>query len=88
MKAANTTIMDTADYWMPQMAMAQEYSIWNAAIASLQFWTEDLNPVTLGRATEHVYTTFFYTSTSHTLHASNLMKHCLDVLSYHSTCSF
>ena len=37
------------------------------AIASLQFWTEDLNPVTLGRATESIYTTFFYTSTSHIL---------------------
>ena len=71
--AINTTIirlyriftaptMDTADYW----PMAWEYSIWNAAIASLQFWTEDLNPVTLGIATECVYTTFFYTSTSHT----------------------
>ena len=56
--------MDTADYWL----MAQEHSIWNATIASLQFWTEDLNPVTLGIATEHVYTTSFYTSTSHTLH--------------------
>ena len=49
------------------LAMSREYSIWNAAIASLQFWREDLDPVTLGRATEHVYTTFFYTSTSHTL---------------------
>ena len=58
------TTMDTADYWL----MAQEYSIWNAAIALLQFWTEDLDPVTLGRATEHVYSTFFYTSMSHTLH--------------------
>ena len=56
--------MDTADYW----PMAREYSIWNATIASLQFWTEDLNPVTLGRATEPVYTIFFYSSTSHTLH--------------------
>ena len=55
--------METADYWL----MAQEYSIWNATIASLQFWTEDLNPVTLGIATERVYTTFFYTSTSQTL---------------------
>ena len=51
--------MDAADYWL----MAREYSIWNAAIISLQFWTEDLNPVTLGRATECV----FYTSTSYTL---------------------
>ena len=57
------TTMDTADYW----PMAREYSIWNAAIASLQFWTEDLDPVTLGRATERVHTTFFYSSTSHTL---------------------
>ena len=57
------TTMDAADYW----AMAQEYSICNAAIASWQFWTEDLDLVTLGIATEHVYTTFFYTSTSHTL---------------------
>ena len=55
--------METADYWL----MAREYSIWNAAIASLQFWTEDLDPVTLGIATEHIYTTFFWTSTSHTL---------------------
>ena len=55
--------MVTADYW----PMAQEYSIWNATIASLQFWTEDLDPVTLGIASEHVYTTFFWTPTSHTL---------------------
>ena len=47
--------------------MAREYSIWNATIASLQFWTEDLDLVTLGRATECVYTTFFYSPSSHTL---------------------
>ena len=47
--------------------MAQEYSRCNAAITSVQFWTEDLDPVTLGIATEHVYTTIFYTSTSQTL---------------------
>ena len=61
---ATTLSMDAADYWL----MAREYSIWNATIASLQFWTEDLDPVTLGRATEHVYTTFFYSPSSHTLH--------------------
>ena len=55
--------MNTADYW----PMAREYSIWNATIASFQFWTEDLDPVTLGRATECVYTTFFYSPSSHTL---------------------
>ena len=58
-----TTTMEIADY----LLMAQEYSIWNAAIASLQVWTEDLNPVNLGIATEFIYTTFFWTSTSHTL---------------------
>ena len=56
--------MDAADYW----PMAREYSIWNATIASLQFWTADLDPVTLGRAMEQVYNTFFYSSSSHTLH--------------------
>ena len=48
--------------------MAREYSIWNATIASLQFWTADLDPVTLSRATEEVYSAFFYSSSSHTLH--------------------
>ena len=56
--------METADYW----PMTQSYSFWNATIASLQFWTEDLKPVTFGIASEYVYTTFFYTSTSQTLH--------------------
>ena len=55
--------MNTPDYW----PMARVYSIWNATIASLQFWTEDLDPVTLGRATECVYTTFFYSPSSQTL---------------------
>ena len=55
--------MGTADYW----PMAHEYAIWNSAIASLQFWAEDLNLVTLGIASECVYTTFFWTPTSHTL---------------------
>ena len=60
---ATTLSINTTDYWL----MAREYSIWNATIVSLQFWTEDLDPVTLGRATEHVYTTFFYSPSSHTL---------------------
>ena len=59
-----TLSMDVTDYW----PMVREYSIWNPTIASLQFWTEDIDPVTLGRATEHVYTTFFYSSSNHTLH--------------------
>ena len=48
--------------------MAREYSIWNATIASLQFWTADLDPVTLVRTTEEVYSAFFYSSSSHTLY--------------------
>ena len=56
--------MDTTDYWL----MGREYSIWNTATASLQFWRADLDPVTLGRATEQVYTTFFCSSSSYTLH--------------------
>ena len=56
--------MKITDYW----PMAREYSIWNAAIASLQFWTADLNPVTLGIATEEVYSTFFYSASTYTLH--------------------
>ena len=55
--------METAEYWL----MAQEYGIWNTAITSLQFRAEDLNPITLGIASECVYTNFFWTSTSHTL---------------------
>ena len=56
--------METAEYW----PMACEYGIWNATFASLQFWAEDLDPITLGIASECVYTTFFWTPTSHTLH--------------------
>ena len=55
--------METAEYWL----MAHEYAIWNAAIASLQFWAEDLGLITLGIASECIYTTFFWTPTSHTL---------------------
>ena len=55
--------MDTAHYW----PMVREYSMWNAAIALLQFWMADLNPVTLGSATEEVYSAFFYSTSSHTL---------------------
>ena len=55
--------MHIADYWL----MAREYSIWNAAVASLQFWTGDLNTITLGTAIEEVYSTFFYTTSAYTL---------------------
>ena len=56
--------METVEHW----PMACEYGIWNATITSLQLWTEDLDPITLGIASEHIYTTFFKTPTNHTLH--------------------
>ena len=55
--------MNVTDYCL----MAREYSIWNAVIASLQFWMADLDPATLGMATEEVYSTFFYSTSTHTL---------------------
>ena len=58
-----TTTMETEEYWL----MGCKYAIWNATIASLQFWAEDLNPITLGIASECIYITFFWTPTSHTL---------------------
>ena len=56
--------MNVTDYWL----MARKYSIWNTAIASLQFWTAGLDPVTLSMATEEVYSTFFYSTSTYTLH--------------------
>ena len=41
-------IMDATDYWL----FAREYSIWNAAVATLQFWTVDLEPNILSSPTE------------------------------------
>ena len=57
--------MDAADYW----PMAREYSIWNAAIASLQFWTR--RPLIQSPLVElqNMFTPpVSYSSTSHTLH--------------------
>ena len=59
-----TTTMQNAECWL----MACKCTIWNAAIASLQFWAEDLDLITLCIASECIYTTFFWTPTSHTLH--------------------
>ena len=56
--------MDVTDHWL----MAREYLIWNAAVASLQFWTADLDTITLGTAIEEVYSVFFYTTSIYTLH--------------------
>ena len=56
--------MDATDYW----PIAREYLIWNATVASLQFWTADLDTLTLSNAIEEVYSAFFYTASTHTLH--------------------
>ena len=37
------TTMNVTDYW----PMAREYSIWNATVAALQFWTADLKAYVL-----------------------------------------
>ena len=47
--------MDATDYW----SFAREYSIWNIAVAALQFWMADLDPQMLSNTTEQVYTAFF-----------------------------
>ena len=48
--------------------MAREYSVWNAAVAALQFWKADLDTHTLSCATEQVYNAFFYSTSTHLLH--------------------
>ena len=47
--------------------LAREYSIWNATVAPLQFWTADLEGHVLSSAIEQVYNTFFYTTSMHLL---------------------
>ena len=47
--------MNTAEYW----PMAREYSIWNAAVAALQFWTADLKAHVLSSAIEQVYNALY-----------------------------
>ena len=55
--------MDPVDYWL----MAREYSLWNAVIAALQFWTADLKPHMLSSTIEQVYNAFFYSTSMHLL---------------------
>ena len=55
--------MNTADYW----PMAIKYSIWNAAVAALQFWTADPKAHVLSSTIEQVYNVFFYSTSTHLL---------------------
>ena len=48
--------------------MAREYSVWNAAVAALQFWTADVKAHVLSKAIEEVYRAFFYSTSTHILH--------------------
>ena len=50
--------MNVTDYW----PMAIEYSVWNAAVAALQFWTADFKVHVIISAIEQVYNAFFYTT--------------------------
>ena len=52
--------MNVTDYW----PMAREYSVWNAALAALQFWTADLEAYVLSSAIEQVYNAFFYSTST------------------------
>ena len=55
--------MNVTDYW----PMARKYSIWNAAVAALQFWTTDLKAHVLSSAIEQVYNAFFYSTSTNLL---------------------
>ena len=56
--------MNVTDNW----PMAREYSIWNATVATLQFWTADLKANVLSITIEQLYNAFFYTTFMHVLH--------------------
>ena len=56
--------MNVTDYW----PMVREYSVWNASVAGLQFWTVDLKVYVLSGTIEQVYNAFFYSTSTHLLH--------------------
>ena len=60
--------MDSTDYW----PFACAFSIWNATITALQFWTADLGPQTLSNTIERMCTAFFYSdSAQHLQHVED-----------------
>ena len=72
--------MDATDYWL----FAREYSIWNAAVAALQFWTANLDPQMLSNTTKWVYTTFFCSDSAQVLRYISeeiLFSHFVTILS-------
>ena len=69
-------IINTTHYW----PFAREYSIWNPAVADLQFWTADLNPQTLSNVIEWVYIAFFSSNSSHSISEEVLFIHFMTTL--------
>ena len=63
--------MDVTHY----LPFAWEYSIWNATVTALQFWTTDLKPHILCSAIEWVYTVFFHSTSAQQL--QNLLEEIL-----------
>ena len=55
--------MNVTDCW----PLTREYSIWNATVAALQFWTADLEAHVLSSTIEQVYNAIFYTTSMHLL---------------------
>ena len=55
--------MNVTDYW----PMARKYSVWNATVAALQFWTADLKGNVLSSANKQVYNALFYLTSTHLL---------------------
>ena len=47
------------------LPFVQEYSIWNATVAALQFWMADLEPQILSNAIDWVSAAFFYSDFTH-----------------------
>ena len=47
--------------------MARLYSVWNATVAALQFWTADLEAHVLSSTIEQVYNAFFYSTSMYLL---------------------
>ena len=47
--------------------LAREYSVWNAAVTALQFWTVDLEAHILSSAINLVFNAFFYSTSTHML---------------------
>ena len=62
--------MNVTDYW----PMAREYSVWNAAVAALQFWTAEPEAHVLSSVIEQS-TILSFILHLHTYYTSSLMKY-------------